>query len=106
MLDLLTRCTAESESSLNGAICASYITTGFHNTYPCENLIDPNGLNKVTHTGTSYINADFTYKLVGVKGIQSIFIGNSEFDVNMISRIKNSRITIGNNADPSLNAIC
>ena len=60
---------AESESVLDGATCAPYVTNGFHAIYPCENLIDKNGLSKNTNSDGKYVMPDFTYKLDGVKGI-------------------------------------
>ena len=70
MLDLIIRCTAESKSLLNGAICAPYyIIGGFESEKECEHLIDPNGLNRMTQTEVITVNADFTYKLDEVKAI-------------------------------------
>ena len=70
MLDLLSRCTAESESLLNDAICASYyITGGFESEKECECLIDPNGLSRLTQTEEETVKPDFTYTLDGVKAI-------------------------------------
>ena len=76
ILTLPSRCFAESTSLLYGATCAPFVTASFYPIYPCENLIDGNGLTKLTSTDAAFVNSDFTYKLDGVKGIGSVYVEN------------------------------
>ena len=105
---LIERGATESISILDGATCASYVVTQWRNGMTCENLIDPNKLTTMTSTvdgGENYETPDFTYMFNGQKEVQTVFIDN-RYGHSSTRYINPSRITVGNNPNPTLNAIC
>ena len=109
LASLMVTGACETESLLNGASCASQVVLGHWNVYECTNLIDATLLNKAWDSGGPQVQyPDFTYSLTSEKPIQTVFIGNFEFGTGAggHKRINPSQITVGNNADPTVNSIC
>ena len=83
LLVLPKRCVTETESLLDRATCATQNIINFWPGFPCENVIDANGLTKLAIAGSgaadTYVNPDLTYKLDGIKGITSTYFDNREF---------------------------